>query len=283
MADNYLITGYHGEPHVTAENDRGIQAGIVGAGRFVLPVGNQFRCDYVGNNTIRMYDGKLLDNGAAAGIPAGEYLDFPIANAGQGMQRNDLIVFQYSRDISTMVETGAFIVIQGVEGSTATDPALTQEDLLSGDATLDQMVLYRVHVSGVTINTPEQLFAVSEPISDLAKDDHVHGAITNDGKIGTTTGRIITTGTGGALEASTPAAARTKLGLHAVAASGSFTDLNNKPTIDSTVTASGSNAVNGAAVAAYALAKSALVLTTTDPGADVTTTYPDGTVILVYE
>lgn len=283
MADNYLITGYHGAPHVTAENDRGIQAGIVGAGRYVLPVGEQFRCEYIGNNTIRMYDGKLLDNGAAAGIPAGEYIDFPIANAGQGMRRNDLLVYQYSRDISTMVETGSFVVIQGVEGTTATDPALTREDLLSGEAVLDQMPLFRVSVSGVTIGTPEQLFVVSKAISGLATDDHEHGALTNDGRIGTATGRIITTGANGVLEATTPAAARTKMGLHAVAASGSFADLNDTPTIDSTVTASGSNAVSGAAVAAYALAKSALVLTTTDPGADVTTTYPDGTVILVYE
>ena len=85
MADNYLITGYWGEPHVTAENDRGINAAIFGAGRFVLPVGEQFKAEYIGNNTIRMYDGKLMNNGAAGGIPVGEYIDLPIANAGQGM------------------------------------------------------------------------------------------------------------------------------------------------------------------------------------------------------
>ena len=94
MANNYLITGYWGEPHVTAENDRGIHAGIFGVGRYVLPIGRQFSAEYIGNNVIRMYDGKLLDNGAAAGIPAGEYVDLMISNAGQGMNRNDLIVFQ---------------------------------------------------------------------------------------------------------------------------------------------------------------------------------------------
>lgn len=41
MTENYLITGYWGEPHVTAENDRGINAAIFGAGRFVLPVGGK--------------------------------------------------------------------------------------------------------------------------------------------------------------------------------------------------------------------------------------------------
>lgn len=163
MADNYLITGYWGEPHVTAENDRGIHAGIFGTGRFVLPVGEQFRAEYIGNNTIRMYDGKLMDNGAAAGIPVGEYVDLLIANAGQGMKRNDLIVFQYSQDASTLIESGKFVVVRGTETSgTASDPELAQEDLLSGNATFDQMALWRVSVSGATIAAPVKVFSVGK-------------------------------------------------------------------------------------------------------------------------
>lgn len=161
MADNYLITGYWGEPHVTAENDRGINAAMFGPGRFVLPVGEQFRAEYIGNNTVRIYDGKLMDNGAAAGIPAGEYVDLLIANAGQGMKRNDLIVFQYKQDSSTLIESGTFVVIQGEETSgTASDPTLTQGDLLTGKATFDQMALWRVSVSGATISAPVQVFSV---------------------------------------------------------------------------------------------------------------------------
>lgn len=161
MSDNYLITGYWGEPHVTAENDRGINAAMFGTGRFVLPVGEQFRAAYIGNNTIRLYDGKLMDNGAAAGIPVGEYVDLLIANAGQGMKRNDLIVFQYSRDASTLVESGRFVVVQGAETSgTAVDPVLTQEDLLSGNATFDQMALWRVSVSGTAIAAPTRVAEV---------------------------------------------------------------------------------------------------------------------------
>lgn len=163
MADNYLITGYWGEPHITAENDRGINAAIFGKGRFVLPVGEEFRAEYIGNNTIRMYDGKLIDNGAAAGIPAGEFVDLLIANAGQGMKRNDLIVFQYKQDGSTLIESGKFIVIQGTETSgTAKDPTLTKQDLLTNEATLDQFALYRVAVSGTAISAPVKVFEVFE-------------------------------------------------------------------------------------------------------------------------
>ena len=162
MAENYLITGYWGEPHVTSENDRGINAAIFGAGRFVLPVGEQFRAEYIGNNTVRIFDGKLIDNGAVAGIPAGEYIDLLIPEAGQGMSRNDLIIFQYSQDASTLIESGVFMVLPGEETSgEATDPALSQQDILTNEAALDQMALWRVPVSGSVISAPVQLFDVS--------------------------------------------------------------------------------------------------------------------------
>ena len=167
MADNYLITGYWGKPHVTSENDRGFNAAIFGAGRFVLPVGEQFRAEYIGNNTVRVYDGKLIDNGAVAGIPAGEYIDILIPEAGQGKNRNDIIIFQYSQDPSTLIESGVFMVLSGEEVSgTATDPVLSQQDLLSNEATLDQMALWRVPVSGTVISAPVQLFEVSKNIKN---------------------------------------------------------------------------------------------------------------------
>lgn len=162
MANNYLITGYWGEPHVTSENDRGINAATFGAGRFVLPVGQQFRAEYIGNNTVRVYDGKLMDNGAAAGIPAGEYVDLLISNASQSRKRNDLIVFQYSQDASTLIEHGVFTVIKGTETSgTPSDPKLTQADLLSGNASFDQMALWRVSVSGTSISAPVRVFSIA--------------------------------------------------------------------------------------------------------------------------
>ena len=161
MADNLLITGYWGEPHVTAENDRGFNAAVFGSGRFVLPVGERMRAEYIGNNTVRIYDGKLMSGGALAGIPAGKYVDLLIPETGQGMKRNDLIVFQYSKDTSTLIETGSIVVVRGTETSgTASDPALTQEDILSDLATFDQMPLYRVSVAGASIAAPVRMFNI---------------------------------------------------------------------------------------------------------------------------
>ena len=169
MTNNYLITGYWGETHVTAENDRGFNAAVFGAGRFVLPVGEMFRAEYIGNNTVRVYDGKLLDGGALAGIPAGKYIDFLIPEAGQGMNRNDLIIFEYSQDASTLIESGVFKVVSGVETSgTAADPVLYEEDILSDEATLDQMALFRVPVSGAVISAPEIMFNTKFPGERIA-------------------------------------------------------------------------------------------------------------------
>ena len=197
MANNYLITGYHGEPHVTVENDRGLNAATFGKGRFVLPVGEQFRAEYIGNNTIRMYDGKLMDNGAAAGIPAGEYVDLLIANAGQGMNRNDLIVFQYEQDSSTLIESGSFIIVQGTESSgSASDPSLTQQDILSNKASFDQMALYRVPVSGTAISAPVQLFTVAATAGDITPESI--GAIPTSQK-GTANGVATLDGNGKAI------------------------------------------------------------------------------------
>lgn len=161
MADNYLITGYRGEAHVTAENDRCIHAAAFGTGRFVLPIGEQFRAEYIGSNKIRIHSGMLMDNGTAAGIPIGESVDLSVYNAGQGMKRNDLIVFAYTKNSSTLIESGVFKVVMGTETSgTPSDPTLTQNDLLSGRAGVENMPLWRVTVEGTSIGTPVRVSPV---------------------------------------------------------------------------------------------------------------------------
>lgn len=51
-------------------------------------------------------------------------------------------------------------------------------------------------------------------------------------------------------------------------------------TVDSTVTAGGTNPVNSAAVISYAMPITAIVYNETDPGEDTASSYPDGTVVL---
>lgn len=197
---NCLITGYWGEPHVTAENDRGINAAIFGAGRFVLPVGERFKAECIGNNLVRLYDGKLLDNGAAAGIPAGEHIDLPLSLASSGKKRNDLIIFQYRQDISTLVETGNFMVLQGEETvETPVDPEVVQSDLLSNKATLDQMPLYRIVVSDTEVSAPVQLFTLAKnmmEVEEIAKNSSSSGG-GSEGGSATPTDEVLPIAKGG--------------------------------------------------------------------------------------
>ena len=124
-----------------------------------------------------------------------------------------------------MIETGTFIVVQGTESSgTASDPELTKADLLSGDAVLDQMELYRISVSGVTIAAPTKLFAVSRYLQECADGDHTHGKITNDGKIGTSSNQFLTTTTGGAITTSTASRVTELLGVSKTDHTHSLTD-----------------------------------------------------------
>lgn len=197
---NCLITGYWGEPHVTAENDRGINAAIFGAGRFVLPVGERFRAECIGNNLVRLYDGKLLDNGAAAGIPAGEHIDLPLSLASSGKKRNDLVIFQYRQDISTLVETGHFVVLQGEETvETPVDPEVVQSDLLSNKATLDQMPLYRIVVSDTAVSAPVQLFTLAKSLVEVEQIAQSGGGSGggSEGGSGTPTDEVLPIAKGG--------------------------------------------------------------------------------------
>jgi len=65
---------------------------------------------------------------------------------------------------------------------------------------------------------------------------HVHGNITNAGAIGSTSGQIVVTTTSGVLTTAATIASSAVSGLAAVATSGSYADLSNKPSIPAATT-----------------------------------------------
>ena len=278
----------------------------------VLDKGEKFAAAVLDNNTIRIKDGDLLMQGRHVRQKPGEYTDVTLENGEFGKKRIDLIVLRYSIETTSGVESAALTVIKGTsDASSPAAPAYHTGSIEEGD-TVD-MPLYSVALDGLSVTGTTKLFGEFAPIGTLssaleahkadkanphgvtamqigaAKSAHVHGNLTSGGAIGSTADLPVMTGDEGKLTAVSPEAAREKLGLAKVAATGSYTDLANKPTIpesltvDGAVTSTGANPVSGKAVADYALKKDALVLTTTDPGAGSTSTYPDGTVICVYE
>lgn len=100
---------------------------------------------------------------------------------------------------------------------------------------------------------------------NAASAGHAHGNITNDGRIGTFSGRIVITGNKGMVAVAVPSEVASMMGLATVATSGSYNDLSDLPEekeieIDDTVTDDGVNPVSGAAVAAYVAEQLATII-----------------------
>lgn len=155
----HLVTGYKGKAHITPSDHGAYNAGIIGAGEYVLNSGNKFAASVLSSNTVRILDGDLMIQGRHINLKKDTYEDITINNGTVGKNRNDLIVIRYTLDAASGVENAEFAVIQGEETSgTASDPKHTTGDILSGGCTLHEMPLYRIPLTGLTVGTPEPLF-----------------------------------------------------------------------------------------------------------------------------
>lgn len=167
-----LVTGYWGQEHVTAEQDADLNAGVVGGGIYVLPIGEKMRAEAVTSNKVRIFDGLFLGYGRQAVIEEGAYDDVKIDNGTAGLLRNDMIIVKYAKDEVTGVEGVSFGVLKGQTGATAVDPVPNNQDIRSGTFE-SEMPLYRVKLNGLAIEAIQPLFAVPKSIAALttALDD----------------------------------------------------------------------------------------------------------------
>ena len=162
-----IITGYLGEPHVTAEQDRDVNIGVVGDGSYVMPTGQRLAAEVQTNNEVRIRDGVLIHQGCAASIKKNTYDTVTITNGSQGMKRIDLIVARYQRNVETGVESLGLVALQGtpVESDPAV-PVHTEGDIQAGDAVAD-MPLYEVEKDGLNITRVTKVFEEVEYLSSL--------------------------------------------------------------------------------------------------------------------
>jgi hypothetical protein len=165
----HLITGFKGEEHIQSADQGSFNASFFGEGEFVMEAGNQCEASIIDNNTVRILDGDILMQGRHIRIPSNTYMDINIKTGTAGVNRNDLIVMEYSKDANSGIENADIKVIQGVasEGK-ATDPTFATGDILGG-ATLNQMPLYRVKVEGVVLSDVEQMHETIPTYKALAE------------------------------------------------------------------------------------------------------------------
>ena len=164
-----IITGYTGKPHVTSEQDRDVNIGVVGEGSYVLQTGMQLAAEVSSNNEIKIRDGVLMHQGCTASIKKNTYDSLTITNGSQGMKRVDLIVARYEKNQDNGIESLDLKVIQGTPAeSNPAAPQYTEGDIQAGDYVAD-MPMYQVIIDGLNITEVKKMFKVIGSNKDLTE------------------------------------------------------------------------------------------------------------------
>lgn len=170
-----IITGYTGKPHVTSEQDRDVNIGVVGEGSYVLQTGMQLAAEVSSNNEIKIRDGVLMHQGCTASIKKNTYDSLTITNGSQGMKRVDLIVARYEKNQYNGIESLDLKVIQGTPAeSNPAAPQYTEGDIQAGDYVAD-MPMYQVIIEGLNITEVKKMFKVIGSNKELAAKLPVYG------------------------------------------------------------------------------------------------------------
>ena len=165
-----IITGYTGKPHVTSEQDRDVNIGVVGEGSYVLQTGMQLAAEVSSNNEIKIRDGVLMHQGCTASIKKNTYDSLTIINGSQGMKRIDLIVARYEKNQDNRTEGLDLKVIQGTPAeSNPVVPEYTEGDIQAGDYVAD-IPMYQVIIDGLNITEVKKVFEVAPGIDALKKE-----------------------------------------------------------------------------------------------------------------
>ena len=181
----HLITGYGGKEHITAADQGGYNAGTLGSGKYVLPLGSVFSYEIISNNLVKIRDGELVNQGRHINIPVNDYEECEIDNGIQALKRNDLIVIRYEKNPDTGIESANMVVIKGVSGEIAVDPDYITGNIFNGDNT-DDFPLYRIKLNGLNITAVEPLFntiisfkSLLDLVGNTSIDDIGNGTITD--------------------------------------------------------------------------------------------------------
>lgn len=151
-----LVTGYAGKPHVEPGDDAALNKGILSSSNVVLDVDEGFAYEVVYNNQIRIKSGAAIFQGRLVRIRTNKYDTVTIENGTQSLIRNDLIVIRYL--LEDGIETASTIVVKGTPGATGVDPAINSSNNIDNGDTVCDMLLYRVVVNGLNIESVTPLF-----------------------------------------------------------------------------------------------------------------------------
>lgn len=175
----HLVTGYAGEAHVTAAEVASFNRATIAENSKVFSKGNAFRAEMVDANTIRIYDGDMLLQGRHILLPEREYQDLTVDNGAVGRYRKDLVVIEYSRDVSTGVETAELKVLKGTAVTSQAQAQIPNYTTANIDVELvTQFPLWAIPINEIAVGSLEQMFAISQSVEDAL---HPPGVSVPDG------------------------------------------------------------------------------------------------------
>lgn len=153
-----IVTGYTGNPHITAKQDSILNAGAFGtAGKYILSVGNELSYELKSNTLIRINDGYVINQGRLMGMDIHDYEELDISVGLSGSKRCDLVVIHYSKDASSGIEKAELKIIEGTACDAYTDPTYLDNDLINSDYLEDDVLLYRIKINGLNVESVEQI------------------------------------------------------------------------------------------------------------------------------
>ena len=167
-----VVTAKQGKPHVTADQQALMQAGMLGKGRYALDALNNLACTMTDSNTLTVDTGGLMVDGRWVVNEA--QTSFAIANGSQAQFRKDLAVLEITVDPSTGVTSLEEKVLQGATAATeaaAADPTYEPGDLYTGLTAV--VPIARITLNGLTptcealLPSVADLKTISEQIKKL--------------------------------------------------------------------------------------------------------------------
>lgn len=147
-----IVDGMTGTKHISSSELAILNVATIGAWNCVLSYDSNFK--------LTMTDSNHATLGAGAGVAAGRrFLNkastpLTIQSGTQGQNRNDIIAAEYKKT-SAGIESVELVVIKGTPTTgTAADPNVSN----------DCVKLWRVPLRGITVSTPQRLFAPVTPL-----------------------------------------------------------------------------------------------------------------------
>lgn len=162
----HLITSHKGADHVESKHAAHWNAGTLGNGCYVLPIGSKLACTMTDSNTLRV----LFGVGSVCGYDweiEGDYEEVDIDNGVPGYNRIDLLVARVETAPAEKVELKVY---KGEETTgTPVVPGHVEGDLNDGD-TVCEMPICSVRVNGINPQAPEMLAKESIDIMALLQE-----------------------------------------------------------------------------------------------------------------